>query len=606
MRLTTFDWAIMLVVIVIGIILGLLPSRSAGKSAEAYFRSDRSMKWWLLGTSMVATTFSTDTPNLVAALTRTQGVSGNWAWWAFLLTTMTTTFFFAHLWRRSGVSTDVAFYELRYSGRAASALRIFRGLYIGVLINIIITAAVTLAAIKFGGVLLGLSPVETVLLAGGATALFSVAGGLRGVLLSDFFLFFTAMTGAFAAAWFALDHPLVGGLSGLFARPEIREAAQMIPSLSDPTALVNLLIVPLLVQWWSVWYPGAEPGGGGYVAQRMLAAKNERHAMGGMVLFAFAHYALRSWPWIIVALASMVVFPDIDSLRRAFPDVASNVIGDDMAYPAMLTFLPSGWLGLVAASLTAAYMSTAGTSLNLGSSYVVIDIYRRFLRPDAPEREYVLVGRAVSALLMVIIAVLALTLSSALQTFEILLSVGAGTGLLFMVRWYWPRINAWSEISAMAISLIVSLLIQFTSLSEFPYWARLSLAVAVTTIGWIIVTFMTPADDEATLQAFNDRVHPPGPGWARFRSSDREAEQRGQIGNAFLCTIAGSIMVYSAMFAIGKFLVSETLAGAALVFASAIAATIMVRGWRKINFENERPAPGEVGQVQVATAGNIL
>lgn len=588
MELQGLDWWIMVVVVAIGVLLGLLPSRVAGRSAEDYFLSGRSMKWWLLGTSMVATTFSTDTPNLVANLTRTSGVAGNWAWWAFLLTSMTTTFFFSHLWRRSGVSTDVEFYELRYSGRPAAFLRVFRGLYIGVLINVIITAAVTLAAIKFGAVLLGLSPVQTVILAGTATAIFAVAGGLKGVLISDFFLFFTAMLGAFIAAYFAVQHPMVGGLDALFAREEIRAASSMLPSLDDPSAIVGLLIMPLLVQWWSVWYPGAEPGGGGYVAQRMLAAEDERHAMGGMILFNVAHYALRSWPWIIVALASLVVFPDLDSLRRAFPGVDPGVIGHDMAYPAMLTFIPAGWLGLVAASLVAAYMSTAGTSLNLGSSYFVIDIYRRFLRPTASEREYVFVGRCTSALLMVVIGLIALVLDDALQTFNILLSVGAGTGLLFLLRWYWPRINAWSEIAAMVISLVVAVSIEFSALAALPAWLKMCAAVGITTAGWIAVTLLTPRTDEHVLRAFHDRVRPPGPGWARFRTSAAdEEENRGQIGTAFFCTVAGCILVYSVLFAVGEWLRGDHLIALLLGIAAFASGGALYVAWGRIKFDED-------------------
>ncbi|GAA4774371.1 Na+:solute symporter [Stakelama sediminis] len=597
MQLQPLDWIIMLSVIAIGIILGLLPSKAAGESAESYFLSGRTMKWWLLGTSMVATTFSTDTPNLVANLTRTSGAAGNWAWWAFLLTSMTTTFFFSHLWRRSGVSTDVEFYEMRYSGRVASALRIFRGLYIGVLINVIITAAVTLAAIKFGAVLLGLTPVQTVVVACAATGLFAMAGGLKGVLLSDFFLFFTAMIGAFAAAYFAVTLPQVGGIHALFARPEIHKASAILPSLHDHDAVIGLLIMPLLVQWWSVWYPGAEPGGGGYVAQRMLAAKDEKHAMGGMLLFNVAHYALRSWPWIVVALASMVVFPDLASLRRAFPNIDPHVIGDDMAYPAMLTFLPSGWLGLVAASLTAAYMSTAGTSLNLGSSYVVLDIYRRFMRPDAPEREYVLVGRIVTVVLMIIIALVALTLRNALQTFQILLSVGAGTGLLFLLRWYWPRISAWSELAAMTISFIVSIVLEFAA-PNMDSALRLCLSVGITTVGWIAVTLLTPPTDEKVLQAFFDRVHPPGPGWRRYRDPEVGNAQRGQLGTAFFCTIAGCAMVYGILFSVGEALRGDTITAIWLGGAAAIAAVALFFGWKRIDFEADLPDEPEVLPVE--------
>lgn len=597
-HLRPLDWLIMLVVIAIGVGLGLLPSRGAGKSAESFFLSGRSMKWWLLGTSMVATTFSTDTPNLVANLTRKNGTAGNWTWWAFLLTSMTTTFFFSHLWRRSGVSTDVEFYELRYSGKVAAALRVFRGIYVGVLINIIISAAVTLAAIKFGAVLLGFSPVKTVVIAGTATALFAICGGLKGVLMADFFLFMTAMTGAFAVAYFSVNLPQIGGLTALFSRANIHAASSMLPSFSNKEAVIGLLVMPLLVQWWSVWYPGAEPGGGGYVAQRMLAAKNEKHAMGGMLLFNIAHYALRSWPWIVAALASMVIFPDVASLRHAFPNIDPRVVGDDMAYPAMLTFLPPGWLGLVAASLAAAYMSTTGTSLNLGSSYLVLDIYRRFLRPDAPEHEYVLVGRIVTALLIIVIGLVALTLKSALQTFQILLSVGAGTGLLFLLRWYWPRINAFSELAAMVISFIVSVTLQF-GFPDIDSALSLLISVALTTVGWVTVTFLTPPTDEAVLKAFYERVHPPGPGWRRFReAAGTPTAGQGQIGTAFLCTVAGCTLIYGILFAVGEWLRGDPKTAMGLALLALVAGLFLRIGWSRIRFEVDLPDEPDILPVE--------
>ncbi|MDX1733341.1 MAG: sodium:solute symporter family protein, partial [Halioglobus sp.] len=449
MHLQWIDGAIIAAFIGLSLVVGIYVSRRAGASTQSYFLSGRNMPWWLLGTSMVATTFSTDTPNLVTDIVRTSGVAGNWVWWAFLLTGMLTTFIYARLWRRSGVLTDLEFYEIRYSGRAAGFLRGFRALYLGVFFNIMVMASVTLAAIKIGAVMLGLTPLQTVLIAGVATAIFSAAGGFIGVVLTDLILFLLSMTGAVAAAVVAVNHPEVGGLGALLAHPALEGKLSVLPDFSNTEMALAVFIIPLAVQWWSVWYPGSEPGGGGYVAQRMLAARDENNAMAAVLLFQFAHYALRPWPWILVALASLVVFPDLASLQAAFPDLQQSVVRHDLAYPAMLTFLPAGLLGLVLASLISAYMSTMSTQVNWGASYVVNDFYRRFLKPDASERELVRAGRLTTILLMVAACTFALYLENALQAFSILLTVGAGTGLLFILRWFWWRINAWSEISAM-------------------------------------------------------------------------------------------------------------------------------------------------------------
>src|SRR5690606_17651178 len=431
MNLVFADWAIIATYFAAALVIGLAVSRRAGRSTADFFLSGRNMPWWLLGTSMVATTFSTDTPNLVTDIVRQNGVAGNWVWWAFLLTGMLTVFVYAKLWRRAGVLTDLEFYELRYSGKPAAFLRGFRAIYLGVFFNVAIMATVTLAAIKISGVLLGLSPVATILLAGGVTVVFSMAGGLTSVLLTDFLLFITAMAGSIAAAVVALRHPDVGGLSSLLAHPNVAAGIDLLPDFSDPAAYVPLLVVPIAVQWWSVWYPGSEPGGGGYVAQRMLSARNEQEATAATLLFNVAHYALRPWPWILVALASLVVFPSVDALREAFPNLPESILGHDLAYPAMLTFLPAGVLGLVVASLAAAYMSTISTHLNWGASYVVNDFWRRFVEPDADERRLVRVGRVSTVALMVLASLFALWLQNALQAFQILLQIGAGTGLLF-------------------------------------------------------------------------------------------------------------------------------------------------------------------------------
>jgi len=458
MILRNIDWVCIFVFFAVSLVVGIIASKKAGRSSSEFFLSGRNMPWWLLGVSMVATTFSTDTPNLVTDIVRQNGVSGNWVWWAFLLTGMLTVFVYAKLWRRSGVMTDIEFYELRYSGGIAAFLRGFRALYLGVFFNIVIMASVTLAAIKIGGVILGLSPFQTVAIAAVVTVTYSMLGGLRGVLITDFIQFGVAMFGAIMAAKISLRHAEVGGLANLIVHPNVAGRINILPDFSDTSLLAAVFIVPLAVQWWSVWYPGSEPGGGGYLVQRMLAAKNEKNAMGATLLFNAAHYALRPWPWIIVALCSLIVFPDIESLRAAFPGVT---IGHDLAYPAMLTFLPAGLLGVVVASLIAAYMSTISTHLNWGSSYVVNDFYKRFLNPGATEKQMVLIGRISTALLMVAACALAPFLENAKRAFDLMLQIGAGTGLLFILRWFWWRINAFSEITAMLVSFIVACYFEF-------------------------------------------------------------------------------------------------------------------------------------------------
>jgi len=593
MRLSLLDWCLVLGAMATSVLIGAWAGRRSGRSSEEFFLTGRSMPWWLLGTSMVATTFSTDTPNLVTGLTRTHGIAGNWTWWAFLLTSMTTAFLFARLWRRSGVATDMAFYELRYSGRPAAFLRGFRGVYVGLLVNLLIMGAVTLAAIKFGSVLFGFKPILTVLVAGTATVIFTATGGLRGVIISDCFLFLLAMTGSIAAAVISVNQPAVGGLRALFENPSLKGSIAFIPSTADPSLFVTLILLPLLVQWWSVWYPGAEPGGGGFVAQRMLAARDERHSVGGLVLFNVAHYALRPWPWILVALSSLILFPDLASLRHAFPDVDPSVVNQDLGYAAMLTLLPHGWLGLVTASLVSAYLSTMSSLLNLGSSYGVNDLYLRFFRPQADEREKVRVGRLITVILMVLAGAVALCLKSAMQAFNILLSIGAGTGLLFFVRWYWPRVSAWSEISAMGFALTISLFLQFSPMAAaLPDWIKLVGAVGLTTAGWVLVTLWMPPTRRDILEAFYRRVHPPGPLWRPIAielgyAEAHAAETRRSRGN-IVCVLTGCATVYSLLFSVGAFLrgsleLAGGLAGVVLISGAACAVY-----WRRAGIANER------------------
>jgi len=593
MVLGIWDWACVALYFVLSLAVGVSVARRAGSSSKEFFSAGTNMPWWLLGVSMVATTFSTDVPNLVTDIVRTHGVSGNWLWWSFLLTGMLTVFIYARLWKRSGILTDVEFYELRYSGKSAAFLRGFRALYLGVFFNVVIMASVSLAAIKIGRVLLGLQPVHTILIASLVTAVYSSLGGLRGVLLTDFLQFFLAMVGAVGAAYVALQHAEVGGLSGLLANEALSTKLAFFPDFSGEGSLVAIFVIPLTVSWWSVWYPGAEPGGGGYIAQRMLAAKNENHAVGAVFLFNAVHYALRPWPWILVALCSIVVFPDIPSLKAAFPH-AVDIVGNDMGYPAMLTFLPSGLLGLVVASLSAAYMSTISTHLNWGASYVVHDFYKRFVRIESSEKELVLVGRISTFVLMLFSGVLALFMKNALDNFQIILQIGAGTGLLFILRWFWWRINTASEIAAMSLSFFVAIYFHFvhthTGLPELLDWQELVLGVLVTTVGWMLVTFITKPTDHATLVNFCRVVRPGGPGWKAVLQEARlenelveDFPDAWQVPQGILCMLLGCVAVYGLLFAIGYGIYGRHLLAGGMTILATLATTLLVKCWRKLS-----------------------
>lgn len=582
MELTTLDWTVIAAYGLIAVTIGLWFARRAGSESDEFFLGGRSMPWWLLGTSMVATTFSTDTPNLVTDLVRSGGVSQNWVWWAFVITGMCTVFFYAKLWRRSGISTDVGFYELRYSGKPAAFLRGFRALYLGVFFNCMIMATVTLAAIKIGGVVLGASKYEVVLVAGAVTALYSATSGLWGVVVTDLILFAVAMIGSVAVAWYALAQPEVGGMVGLFSDPAVADKLSLLPDFSDWRTASTVFIIPIAVQWWSTWYPGAEPGGGGYVAQRMLAAKDESHAMKATLWFNIAHYALRPWPWIIVALASLIVYPTLDSIQAAFPHIDPSIVRNDLAYPAMLVFLPSGLLGLVVASLAAAYMSTISTHLNWGASYLVDDVYRRFIAPDEDEKTYVLVGRIATVALVVVAGVISLWLENALQAFQILLQIGAGTGLVFLLRWFWWRINVWSELSAMIISFFVAVYFQFGHVAlgfdAVDPSLQLVLGVVITSIGWMTVTMLTPPADAETLASFHSLIRPMGNGWAGaglgLSEEDRSADSPAA---AFLAWFLGITVVYGAVLGTGYVLYGRALLAVVCLGAAAIASFALLK-----------------------------
>jgi len=590
MTLNWGDWSIVVAFLVVSLVVGVAVTKRAGSSASEFFLAGRGMPWWLLGASMVATTFSAGTPNLVTDLVRQNGVAGNWIWWSFLLTGMTTVFVYAKLWRRTGAMTDVEFYELRYSGRPAAFLRGFRALYLGVLFNIVVMASATLAVIKFAGVMLGTSPVQTIVVAGGVTAVYSMLGGLTGVLLTDFLMFAVAMGGAIAAAVYLVQLDCVGGLTCLLAHETVQAKLSLFPDWHDPELLLSVFVIPLTVQWWSVWYPGAEPGGGGYIAQRMLAAKNETHATGAALLFNVAHYALRPWPWILVALASLVVFPDIESLQAAFPRIESDVVKHDLAYPAMLTLLPHGLQGLVLASLMAAFMSTLSTHLNWGSSYVVNDFYNRFIRPAASQREQVFVGRVSTLLMMIVACILGLWLSNALQAFHLILQIGAGTGLLFLLRWFWWRINAFSEIAAMVVSFAVAVYFEVLGPTGLAAWEKIVLGVGITTVAWLAVTWLTRPTNEATLRRFYQMVRPGGPGWTavvRRAAADGDplaaAAPPWNVPFEISCAVIGCVAVYAAVLATGYWIYAECLPAVILTVLSGAAGVGLLKTWARVN-----------------------
>jgi len=557
--MTALDWTIVVAMLVVSFIPAVLLARRAGSSTAEFFTSGRAAPWWLIGVSMVATTFSTDTPNLVTNLVRENGVAANWAWWAFLLTGMMTVFFYARLWRRSGVLTDLEFYEIRYAGRAATLVRGFRAVYLGLFFNCVIMAAVNLAAVKIASVLLGWPMTQTLLVCAVLNVFFAATSGLWGVLVTDFIQFGVAMAGSLATAYFALQRPEVGGLSGLIDRIPPQTLA-LVPDFGNWGLTLTILIIPVTVQWWSVWYPGAEPGGGSYIAQRMLASKTEKDALIGTFFFNVMHYALRPWPWVLVALCSMLVFPTLEDIQRTFPWVDASLIGHDMAYPAMVTFLPAGFLGLMVAGLLSAYISTLITHLNWGTSYLVHDFYRRFIRVDASEKHYVAMGRLVTAALMIAAVAFTYVLETARQSFELLMSIGAGTGLLYLLRWFWWRVNAWSEIAAMISSFAVAVGFAVASKmgAEIPSHVGLLITVAVTTVVWISVTYLAPPTDRATLVAFYRLVRPAGPGWTSVRAEAGVGPSPDSLPHAMVSWVAGCALVYAALFGTGSALYGHT------------------------------------------------
>jgi SSS family solute:Na+ symporter len=568
MHLAPLDWLVAGVCLLLCFAPALFFGKRAGKSTSEFFVSGRAVPWWLAGLSMVATTFSSDTPNLVTDIVRQNGVAGNWVWWAFTLTGVSTVFFYARLWRRSGVMTDLEFYEIRYSGTPASVVRGFRAIYLGLLFNCMIMATVNLAACKIAAVLFGLERWQTLLFVGCLNVVFAAHSGLWGVLVIDMIQFFIKMTAVIAAAYYALQAPQVGGLNALITKlsampgPHGINYLSVLPDFKNNWDIaVAVFIMPIAVQWWAVWYPGAEPGGGSYVAQRMLASRSERDSLGAVLFFNIAHYVLRPWPWILVALCSILVYPTLNDIHQQFPHLPANLIGHDIAYPAMLKFLPVGFVGLMTGGLIAANSSTILTHLNWGASYLVHDFYRRFMRKDGTEKHYVMVGRITTLLLFLCSSAVVYLLDSAKQAFDIILLVGAGTGLLYLVRWFWWRVTAWCEVVAMISSFAVSLLFLILAKQGVAISSHLALIITifVTTVCWITTAFVGPQTDRQVLITFYRKVRPAGPGWAPIRAiaglTPAELAAPGDnIPMALLGWVTGCTVIWSALFAVGNYL----------------------------------------------------
>ena len=591
MHMQLLDWIIVVVSLLICFVPALFFGKRAGKSTSEFFASGRSVPWWLAGLSMVATTFSSDTPNLVTNIVRTNGVAGNWVWWAFVLTGVSTVFFYARLWRRSGVMTDLEFYELRYSGKAASFVRGFRSVYLGFFFNCMIMATVNLAACKIAGILFNFDRWQTLLIIGVLNVVFATYSGLWGVLVIDMIQFFIKMTAVIAAAYFALQLPQIGGLSGLVDKlshikgPNGINYLNMLPDFSNNWDIaIAVFIMPVAVQWWAVWYPGAEPGGGSYIAQRMLASKSEKDSLGAVLFFNIAHYVLRPWPWIIVGLCSIIIYPQLSDIQNAFPNLDPKLLGHDIAYPAMLKFLPVGFIGLMVGGLIAANSSTILTHLNWGASYLVHDFYRRFISKDKSEKHYVLMGRVATVVLFFSASSLVFFLDTAYDAFNVILQIGAGTGLLYLLRWFWWRINAWCEVAAMVSSFFISILLLVLSKNGIAISSHLALiiTIAFTTVSWVIVAFIGTQTDSRTLIEFYKNIRPFGPGWKKIREEAGISEANAKSSHeniplGLLGWFAGCIVIWSSLFSIGNFLYGRMTYAIILFIVFIISGLVLIK-----------------------------
>ena len=576
MNLSQIDWAVIGFYFLFSLIIGILSARKAGKDSRSFFLAGGEMSWWLLGISMVATTFSTDTPNLVTDLVRQNGVSGNWVWWSFLLTGMLTVFVYAKLWHRSGVLTDVEFYEIRYGGKPAAFLRAFRAIYLGLIFNVLVMGSVSLAAIKFGEIILGWPGWLTMSIACSVTLLYSTLGGLRAIIVTDFFQFILAMIGSIWGCIYILNLESIGGVKNLIQHQKVIGKISILPDFSNPDIWVPILFIPLAVQWWASYYPGSEPGGGGYIAQRMLSAKDEKNAIGASLLFNIAHYAIRPWPWILIALSSLIIFPELSDIRDKFPEISENKIGHDIAYPAMLTLLPPGLLGLVSASLIAAFMSTMSTQVNLGASYLVNDFYHRFIDPNSTEKKLVFIGRVFTVFSIILGAVTGLMLTNAEQAFSLLLLLGSGTGLIYILRWFWWRISAFTEIIAMVSSLFIASYLNFFNEGMLG-WEKIVVGASLTTFIWVSATFFAPPEKKETLEKFVNKINPGGPGWKQYTVLDNN---KWSVPNSILLMFFGTILVFSVLLGLGNIIYSKFLSGMILFFIGCISAIGIFKLWK--------------------------
>ena len=576
MNLSQIDWAVIGFYFLFSLIIGILSARKAGKDSRSFFLAGGEMPWWLLGISMVATTFSTDTPNLVTDLVRQNGVSGNWVWWSFLLTGMLTVFVYAKLWHRSGVLTDVEFYEIRYGGKPAAFLRAFRAIYLGLIFNVLVMGSVSLAAIKFGEIILGWPGWLTMSIACSVTLLYSTLGGLRAIIVTDFFQFILAMIGSIWGCIYILNLESIGGVKNLIQHQKVIGKISILPDFSNPDIWVPILFIPLAVQWWASYYPGSEPGGGGYIAQRMLSAKDEKNAIGASLLFNIAHYAIRPWPWILIALSSLIIFPELSDIRDKFPEISENKIGHDIAYPAMLTLLPPGLLGLVSASLIAAFMSTMSTQVNLGASYLVNDFYHRFIDPNSTEKKLVFIGRIFTVFSIILGAVTGLMLTNAEQAFSLLLLLGSGTGLIYILRWFWWRISAFTEIIAMVSSLFIASYLNFFNEGMLG-WEKIVVGASLTTFIWVSATFFAPPEKKGTLEKFVNKINPGGPGWKQYTVLDNN---KWSVPNSILLMFLGTILIFSVLLGLGNIIYSKFLSGVILFFIGCISAIGIFKLWK--------------------------
>lgn len=587
--MTLLDWFIVAVYFILSAAIGLAFAGRAGRSVSEYFLTGRALPWWLAGTSMVATTFAADTPLAVTGMVAANGIAGNWLWWSLVMSGILTVFFYAHLWRRAEVLTDVEFTEIRYAGRPAAALRAFRGLYLALPINLIIMGWVNLAMLKILNVILGIAPLTAFALLFAITMVYSLVSGLWGVVVTDFVQFIIAMLGSVVLACYAVA--AVGGIDGLVQRlPEhygsTEAALSFFPAAGAAWMPITAFLAYLAVQWWATYYPGSEPGGGGYVAQRIFSARTERDGVLATLWFNIAHYALRPWPWIVTALAVVVLYPD-------HPDPALGYV------QAVVDLLPPGVTGLLLAAFAAAYMSTIATQLNWGASYLINDVYLRFVDPHAPQHKVVLLSRWATGVVFLLSSVFTFWLHRAGSiegAWRILIALGAGTGLVYILRWYWWRINAWSEISSMLASLVTFIVLSvggfFDPTDPLGGAMLMLVTTAITTVVWVVVTYSTPQTPEATLHAFYRRVRPGGPGWRRVSEAlgyGRESIAGGAI--SWVNWVAGVISVYATLFGIGKLIFGPLWQALLYLLIAAIAFTLIARNLRKDRIWKQQARP---------------